>query len=113
MTRSVRYFGCSLLVSLSTSISADFVHVFKLEEDEGAPDTDEAQDGSVVNACEVLLLPNTHLDGIWETLMYDDSVKSNLLNYVSTIMMFSDRGVDPNIVSFNRYALVSHAPFSR
>lgn len=77
--------------------------MYKLEEDEGAADTEEAPDGSVINACDITLLPNTHLDGLWETLVYDEQLKNNLLNYVNTIMLYSDKGVDPNIISFNRY----------
>ena len=47
--------------------------------------------------------------GLWETLIYDSDVKRDLLNFVSTTMLFSERGVNSNIISWNRVVLL-HGP---
>lgn len=77
--------------------------VYRLEEDASVADAEESPDGEVVTACEVTLLPNAHLDGIWSSLLFEDPIKDQLLDYIETILLYSDKDVDPNIVSFNRY----------
>jgi hypothetical protein len=36
-------------------------------------------------------------------LIFDEEIKVNLLDYVSTTMLFSDKHVDHNVISWNRY----------
>ncbi len=36
------------------------------------------------------------------SLIFDDDIKVNLLDYVSTTMLFSDKHVDSNVVAWNR-----------
>ena len=36
------------------------------------------------------------------SLVYDGNIKSSLLDYIHTSLLFSDRGVDPNVISMNR-----------
>uniref|UniRef100_A0A1B6BWW7 Pachytene checkpoint protein 2 homolog n=1 Tax=Clastoptera arizonana TaxID=38151 RepID=A0A1B6BWW7_9HEMI len=55
------------------------------------------------------ILPSSDFHGLWDSLIYEDGIKGNLLKYAETIMMFSDRGVDPNIISWNRVVLL-HGP---
>jgi ATP-dependent Lon protease len=43
------------------------------------------------------------------SLVYEDDVKSRLLNYISTTLLFSDAKVDFNLVSWNRLVLL-HGP---
>ncbi|XP_069700266.1 pachytene checkpoint protein 2 homolog [Periplaneta americana] len=55
------------------------------------------------------ILPSSDFHGLWETLIYDSSIKENLLNFVETTMLFSDHKVDTNIISWNRVVLL-HGP---
>ncbi|XP_065827691.1 pachytene checkpoint protein 2 homolog isoform X2 [Oscarella lobularis] len=54
-------------------------------------------------------LPCSEFHGLWESLVYDSSVKAQLLSYASTALLFSDRDVDQHIVSCNRVILL-HGP---
>ncbi|XP_028130472.1 pachytene checkpoint protein 2 homolog isoform X2 [Diabrotica virgifera virgifera] len=56
-----------------------------------------------------LMLPSESLFNLWENLYYDHSIKQNLLKYAQTMMEFSDKGVDQNIISCNRVILL-HGP---
>ncbi|CAG9859451.1 unnamed protein product [Phyllotreta striolata] len=56
-----------------------------------------------------LTLPSLCLINLWENLYYDNNIKQNLLKYAQTIMEFSDKGVDPSIISCNRVILL-HGP---
>ncbi|KAJ3155691.1 Pachytene checkpoint protein 2 [Geranomyces michiganensis] len=83
------------------------IHVFQLNEDEGVDQVgDDEQD---VVASNHWLLPARGLQGAWDSLIYDDNVQLQLLDYVYTSMLFGDRGVDPNLVAVNRVALL-HGP---
>jgi len=42
-------------------------------------------------------------------LIYDIEIKQRLLNYASSALLFAERGVNANIVSFNRVVLL-HGP---
>lgn len=70
-------------------------------------------------------LPSVELEGVWESLFYEDDVKSRLLNYIYATVGFSDANVDrksytindhtnlivllENLVSWNRVILL-HGP---
>lgn len=47
--------------------------------------------------------------GIWESLVYESGVKTQLLDYVSTTIYFSDKNLDSNLISWNRVVLL-HGP---
>ncbi|KTF73295.1 hypothetical protein cypCar_00042076, partial [Cyprinus carpio] len=47
--------------------------------------------------------------GIWESLIYEEGIKTQLLDYVSTTIFFSDRNVDSNLIAWNRVVLL-HGP---
>ena len=68
---------------------------------------DENQD--TVPAATHWQLPALEFHGLWETLIYDSDVKRQLLNFIETTVMFSDRRVDSNIISWNRVVLL-HGP---
>ncbi|XP_049815219.1 pachytene checkpoint protein 2 homolog [Schistocerca nitens] len=55
------------------------------------------------------ILPTTEFAGVWESLVYDSAIKENLLNFVETTLLFSDSGVDMNIIKWNRVVLL-HGP---
>ena len=54
-------------------------------------------------------LPSRELDGLWETLLFEDAIKQRLLKYVTTAMRFADAGVNPKVIGWNRVALL-HGP---
>lgn len=62
------------------------------------------------------ILPSPLLQGQWEQylglirLCFDLDIKNSLLNYINTGLLFSDHGVDPNIVSVNRVVLLDGPP---
>nr|CAH0098974.1 unnamed protein product [Daphnia galeata] len=83
-------------------------HIFTIE-DSGPElqELDEKEDQ--VPAAIHWQLPSSEFHGLWETLIYDTNVKVELLNFVQTTMLFSDRGVNSNIISWNRVVLL-HGP---
>lgn len=55
------------------------------------------------------ILPSREIHGDWDALIYDSDVKNSLLKYLETTLYFSDKGVDPRFVSWNRVILL-HGP---
>jgi len=87
------------------------VYVHPLYDEEPAEETTEGGDGDTV-AFQMWALPSLELDGLWESLLYDEEeerLKPNLLRYVGTAMRFSDLGVDPRVIACNRIVLL-HGP---
>lgn len=84
------------------------IHVFTLCEADHENEQLEGGDEDLAAASHIML-PNVEFDGLWESLLYDSSIKSELLNYASTALSFSDAGVDGNLVACNRVVLL-HGP---
>lgn len=82
------------------------IHIYQLDED-GAADDDEGEDG--VPTYKEWQLPAREFDNLWESLVYDTSIKHRLLRYATTALLFADRGVDSQLVSWNRVVLL-HGP---
>ncbi|XP_063989737.1 pachytene checkpoint protein 2 homolog [Diachasmimorpha longicaudata] len=55
------------------------------------------------------ILPAAEFNGLWENLCYTTKIKENLLNFIETTMLFSEKNVDPNIITWNRVVLL-HGP---
>eukprot|EP00058_Branchiostoma_floridae_P019450 XP_002604940.1 hypothetical protein BRAFLDRAFT_58489 [Branchiostoma floridae] len=83
------------------------LHVFQLHE--GGPGSEEVDDDDNVSAASHWLMPNADFDGIWDSLVFDSDVKLELLRYAYTTLLFSDKGVDSNVISWNRVVLL-HGP---
>jgi len=84
------------------------IHVFALNE--GGPQNEQLEGNEEeLAAASHFMLPNEEFDGLWESLLYDSKIKSELLNYASTALRFSDAGVDSNLVTSNRVVLL-HGP---
>ncbi|KAL6306645.1 P-loop containing nucleoside triphosphate hydrolase protein [Sparassis latifolia] len=66
-------------------------------------------DGEEVMAATVCELPSLSWEGLWESLIYSDDIKSRLLDYIYATVVFSDADVDFNVVSWNRVVLL-HGP---
>ena len=48
--------------------------------------------------------------GLWESLIFDKNVKEDLLNFASTMLLFSKKEIDQNIISCNRLILLHGVP---
>ncbi|XP_068616527.1 pachytene checkpoint protein 2 homolog [Brachionichthys hirsutus] len=83
------------------------IHIFTLNED-GAS-TLCLEDDEELSAANQWLLPAAEFHGIWESLVYETGVKTQLLDYVTTMIYFSDKKVDSSLVSWNRVVLL-HGP---
>ncbi|KAF9519537.1 hypothetical protein BS47DRAFT_1336978 [Hydnum rufescens UP504] len=66
-------------------------------------------DGDDLSPATVCDLPNGSLEGVWDSLVYEDEIKPRLLNYIYATLLFSDADVDSNIVAWNRVVLL-HGP---
>ena len=44
--------------------------------------------------------------GVWESLIFDTAVKDEVLNYAMTMLMYSDKNIDRNIICCNRVVLL-------
>ncbi|KAG1678821.1 Pachytene checkpoint protein 2 [Nymphon striatum] len=86
-------------------------HIYRLDEDgPAAEDLDGDNDANEqLAAANHWLLPSKDFHGLWENLIYDSGIKYDLLNFVTTTLLFSDRDVDHNVISWNRVVLL-HGP---
>ncbi|XP_013381834.1 pachytene checkpoint protein 2 homolog [Lingula anatina] len=82
------------------------IHVYQLNEDGPASEELDEED---LAAASHWLLPTRDFDGLWDSLVFDSDIKNQLLQYASTTLLFSDRKVDSNIISWNRVVLL-HGP---
>jgi hypothetical protein len=69
--------------------------------EDGGEDDDEGEDGAV--SYKEWQLPATDFEGSWDALYYESSIKRHLLQYASSALLFSDRGVNSQLISWNRY----------
>ncbi|CAO1343121.1 unnamed protein product [Diamesa serratosioi] len=103
--------------SISISVFVNIVPINKLDikwyfyefsESESQKETLDCHDGPV-NTSEHFILPNRQLDGLYESLTYDEPIKQDILDYASTALLFSLKNVDSNIITCNRLVLL-HGP---
>ncbi|EST08376.1 ATPase, AAA-type, core [Kalmanozyma brasiliensis GHG001] len=99
---SIPITSAKLSVHVYQPLSDDFTEEFSAAE----PDADQAEESIAASVAE---LPNRALDGVWDSLVYEDDIKTKLLNYIYTTLLFSDANVDFNLVSWNRVVLL-HGP---
>ncbi|XP_043477419.1 pachytene checkpoint protein 2 homolog [Leptopilina heterotoma] len=84
------------------------VYVYRLTEESAATETIRSESDEMAAASH-WILPSTEFHGLWENLIYESDIKEHLLHFVETTMLFSDRKVDPNIISWNKVILL-HGP---
>ena len=95
--------------STISNVQADLmVHVFSLSETE--PDKDFLDGEEEVHAVEQWELPSKILTGLWNSIVVSPDIKESLLGYCDTSLAFSDADIDPNIISWNRMALLYGPP---
>ncbi|MCI4391279.1 hypothetical protein PGIGA_G00132360 [Pangasianodon gigas] len=83
------------------------VHIYSLNDD--GPSTLNLEEEEELSAANHWLLPAAEFHGVWESLVYEEGIKTQLLDYVSTAIFFSDKNVDSNLVAWNRVVLL-HGP---
>ncbi|KAG5230226.1 pachytene checkpoint protein [Salix suchowensis] len=82
------------------------IHVFQLSEE--GPCEDLSGDGQLSSFNE-WILPAMEFDGMWESLIYESGLKQRLLRYAASALLFTEKGVNPFLVSWNRLILL-HGP---
>ncbi|XVF49327.1 hypothetical protein PTKIN_Ptkin04bG0002400 [Pterospermum kingtungense] len=82
------------------------VHVFQLSE-EGP--CEEMSADCQLSSFNEWILPAKEFDGMWESLIYESGLKQRLLRYAASALLFTEKGVDPFLVSWNRIILL-HGP---
>ena len=82
------------------------VNVFQLNEDGAGEEMDGEDD---IATYKEWVLPSRDFHGLWESLVYGDDVKLRLTKYAGNALLFSQRGVDPNLIAWNRVVLL-HGP---
>ncbi|KAG0380909.1 Pachytene checkpoint protein 2 [Mortierella sp. AD032] len=88
------------------------IHVYQLQRqgaveeygDSGSGDMDDS-----VMMAHHWTLPCEELEGVWDSLIFEDRLEVKLLEYVYTTILFSDKNVNPHLVSWNRVVLL-HGP---
>ena len=91
----------------AAATSTPMVHVHQLFDEEPAEESADGDDEAV--AFQLWTLPAAEFDGLWESLIYEESIQPKLLRYVSTAMRFSESGVDSRVIQWNRVVLL-HGP---
>ncbi|XP_073284214.1 pachytene checkpoint protein 2 homolog isoform X2 [Primulina huaijiensis] len=82
------------------------IHVFQLSEE--GPCEELNNDGQHTSFNE-WILPANEFDGLWESLIYESGLKQRLLRYAASALLFTEKGVNPFLVSWNRIVLL-HGP---
>ncbi|XP_042037938.1 pachytene checkpoint protein 2 homolog [Salvia splendens] len=82
------------------------VHVYQLSEE--GPCEELSNDGQLASFHE-WILPAKEFDGMWESLIYDSGLKQRLLRYAASALLFTEKGVNHVLVSWNRIVLL-HGP---
>ncbi|KAG5678483.1 hypothetical protein PVAND_008153 [Polypedilum vanderplanki] len=70
----------------------------------------ESHEEEQINASTHWILPNKQINGLWESLIYDNNLKEDLLDFAKTMLLFSNMNVDQNIISCNRIILLHGLP---
>uniref|UniRef100_A0A6S8A3B0 AAA+ ATPase domain-containing protein n=1 Tax=Aplanochytrium stocchinoi TaxID=215587 RepID=A0A6S8A3B0_9STRA len=85
------------------------IHMFTYQPSEEGP-SEEATEGSEnTTVFTQWSLPAVEFEGLWESLIFESNIQSYLLNYVSTSLLFAEKNVDSNIISWNNVVLL-HGP---
>ena len=84
------------------------IHSYRIIDAE--PEKDFLDGDEEVFTSEQWELPNRIIEGLWDSIIVENSIKKRLLGYCNTSMAFADAGIDPNIISCNRMALLYGPP---
>ncbi|KAG0232104.1 Pachytene checkpoint protein 2 [Actinomortierella wolfii] len=82
------------------------IHIYQLQDDGPVEEYDNVGSDGYGEGPALMAhhwtLPSQDLEGVWDTLVFDDRVDLRLLEYVYTTMLFSERMVNPNLITWNR-----------
>lgn len=84
-------------------------HVYKLANCGHALETLDGDENEEVTASNHWILPSYDFYGLWESLYFEKDIKDNLLKFIETAILFSEKQIDQNIISANRLVLL-HGP---
>ena len=72
------------------------IHVYQPTETDASEEFSSSGggEGEEVMAASVCELPSRMWDGLWESLIFEDDTKLNLLDYIYATVLFSDANVD-------------------
>uniref|UniRef100_A0A0R3WPX3 AAA domain-containing protein n=1 Tax=Hydatigena taeniaeformis TaxID=6205 RepID=A0A0R3WPX3_HYDTA len=86
-------------------------HVYRLVSGDEADPTHETLEVSseVIRGGTRWALPSSAFDGLWDSLVYDSSVKRDLLKYSESALIFSDYEVSQHVIAWNRVIFL-HGP---
>ncbi|KAF9908428.1 Pachytene checkpoint protein 2, partial [Lobosporangium transversale] len=83
------------------------IHVYQMQS-HGAMEEeyDNMNDGGVESGETVVTaqhwdLPCEEFDGVWDSLIFEDQLQLKLLDYIRTTLLFSDKNVNPELISWN------------
>ncbi|EAW08510.1 putative pachytene checkpoint component Pch2 [Aspergillus clavatus NRRL 1] len=83
-------------------------------DNEGSQHTQQVEDATELDddqgKVRVLVLPSRELDGLWESLHYDQPLQSTLLRAISRMVSFSARKLDKWTINWNRLILLWGPP---
>lgn len=71
--------------------------------DETSEEETIQQDGDEIQVANHWLLPTRDFHGMWESLIYEDDLKHDLLSFMQTTMLFSRKKVNTNLIACNRW----------
>lgn len=93
-----------LVSSLHLTIRAYKLFSESSSVDVSTGDDNEDDDAAVAKT---FRMPSANLEGLWESLHFDTDIKSILLQFMTSAILFGDRGVNHNFISWNRFAVFS------
>lgn len=84
------------------------IHTFTLSEEEACTEELEPAGGGDewVSGADSLTLPHVSLENLWESLIFEEGLKQQLLDYAQSALLFSDKKVSSTIVNWNRIVLL-------
>jgi len=82
---------------------------FKLNRDDPKSEDISESGGGVTTGATSIILPSAELQGLWDSLIYDNEVKEELLRYIQTSLFLAEKNVNTSLVGVNRVVLL-HGP---
>jgi len=82
---------------------------FKLNRDDPKCEDIYESEGRVTTGASSIILPSAELQGLWDSLIYDNAVKEELLNYIQTSLFLAEKEINPSLIGVNRVVLL-HGP---
>lgn len=79
---------------------------------EGEAEKDYLEGEEELPACDQWELPNQALSRLWESIVVEDHIKTDILGYATSAMIFTAAMIDPDVISWNRMILLHGPPGS-